>query len=199
MGKAPQTSLPWLESGGNGDVEKGLCGRWAQSRSCPQTSAAERGTRPRETCLHLPPLPQAWLGSLSRVFAPAGSRQPVLGRQPVLLQWLKLGLLPLGSGCYQSVRNVGFWGRIQRSRGAAPLLVEKPRSSGSPGMLREGAVRTGNKFQVNLWKQGCFRVTNTKGWGPSSSYSIFRACSQFQLHPAGWRGVRETLGHARPC
>lgn len=45
------------------------------------------------------------------------SHQPVLGRQPLLLWWLQLGLLPVGSDCCQCVRNVGFWGRFKGTVG----------------------------------------------------------------------------------
>lgn len=61
----------------------------------------------------------------------AWSHQPLLGRRPLLLQGLQLGLLSVGSGCYQHVRNVG------RIKGAAPLLMERLCPGRPPGMLRK--------------------------------------------------------------
>lgn len=184
-------SFLWLEIGGNRDAEKGLCGHWVRGHGWPQSSAAELGTRPRKTCL-----PQVWLGLLSCVFAPACSHQPVLGRQPVLLHRLGLGLLPLGWGCYQNMRNTGLFGQAQRQRGFPSVDGEA-----LPGWVfwyaEDGGVRTGTKFHVNLWKQVYFWMPNTEGWRPSSFYLFFWAGSQFQLHPAGWWGVWEMLCHER--
>lgn len=60
--------------------------------------------------------------------------------------WIASPRVRLLSEC----KKCGLFGQMQRSDGAAPLLMERRYPGGSPGMLRKGGVRTGTKFQVNL-------------------------------------------------
>lgn len=186
--------LLWLESEGKREKEKGVLWMGSVEPWVPAELSSQAG--------HM-----AWgnqLGAaapnVARVMSaptPACSHQPVLGRQSLLLQWLQLGLLPVGSSCYQHVRNGADFGADSKEQWGCPSADGEALPRQVSWHAEEEAMRTRTKSQVNLWK--CFWMTNTKGQGSSWYCSIFWVDSQFELHPSGWWGVWDIQGHAWPC
>lgn len=175
-------SLLWLESEGKREKEQGVLWVLRVEPWLPAELSSQVGHMAWEDQLG------AAAPNVARVTEPSAStlacsHQPVLGRHPWLLQWLQLGLLPMGVRLLWECEKCGLLGHIQRSSGALPRQVSSRHAE------VEG-VRTRVKSQVNLWK--CFWMTNTKRQGPSCYYSIFWVYSQFELHPSGWWGVWET-------
>jgi len=121
--------MSFLPLSSHGKMEmwrKGFVG--TERRAVTDRGAQQWDVGPRKTCL-----PQVWLSLLSWVFTPTCSRQPVVGRQPMLLQ--RLGLLPQGQAALGVWGVRGLWAG-SRERWGCPAVDGEALPGWSPGMLR---------------------------------------------------------------